>query len=242
MQIRMIPLGEDSISPTLLRAKSARRRMGHPARRITKTLSWFNSSKKNESAMSKLSKKVFENSLFCAESLKPDLEKKFGKVSKEFQSKYFPVLFEFMCFFLHLTNRSAFAHLGDERRNRLSNELVPATIDAMIETFFGHWPQNLIEGMKRDFYNNLNNAEMEYGRCKELLLDPKDDTPMLEKLESGAKSKSMVGQLTDNLSQIIEGEINLNAFFTILISEVVMKCLKKKELQALVSEASKEIK
>ncbi len=96
--------------------------------------------------------------------------------------------------------------------------------------------------MKRDFYNNLNNAEMEYGRCKELLLDPKDDTPTLEKLESGAKSKSMVGQLTDNLSQIIEGEINLNVLFTILIWEVVMKSLKKKELQALVSEASKEIK
>ena len=73
-------------------------------------------------------------------------------------------------------------------------------------------------------------------------LDPKDDTPTLEKLMSGAKSKSMVGQLTDNLSQIIEGKINVNALFPILIWGGVTESLKKKELQALVSEASKEIK
>jgi hypothetical protein len=83
---------------------------------------------------------------------------------------------------------------------------------------------------------------MEYGSCKELLLDPKDDTRILEKIISGAKSKSMVGQLTDNLSQIIEGEINMNAFFPIQIWDVVIESLKKKEIEALVSEASKEIK
>ena len=83
---------------------------------------------------------------------------------------------------------------------------------------------------------------MDYGSCKELLLDPKDDVPTVEKLESGAKSKSMIGRLTDNLSQIIEGEINRNALFTILIWEVVIESLRKKELQTLVSEASREIK
>jgi hypothetical protein len=44
--------------------------------------------KKNQSALSKLSTKVFEKSLFCAEALKPDLEEKFGKGSKEFQSRW----------------------------------------------------------------------------------------------------------------------------------------------------------
>jgi len=218
-------------------------------------MSWFNSSKKNEStlkrvnailkrvaAMSKLSNKVFEKSLLCAESLKPDLEEKFGKDSKEFHSKYIPVLFEFMYFFLHLTNRYAFAQLGNERRNKLYDELVPPTIDAMIETYFGHWPQNLKDGIESDFYNNLANTEMEYGSCKELLLDPKDDTRIFEKIELGAKSKSVVGQLTDNLSQIIEGKINTAALFTLQIWGVVIESLKKKEIEALVSEASKEIK
>jgi hypothetical protein len=205
-------------------------------------MSWFNSSKKNESAMSKLSKKVFEMSLLCAEALKPDLEKKFGKGSKTFNSKYVPVLFEFMYFFLHLTDRYAFDQLGHERRNKLYDQLVPTTIDAMIKNSFGHsCPKNIRDGIEKDFYSNLSNAQMDYGSCKELLLDPKDDTRTLEKLKSGAKSKSMVGQLTDNLSQIIEGEINCNAFFPMLIWDVVIESPKKKELQALVSEASKEI-
>jgi hypothetical protein len=200
-------------------------------------MSWFDSSRKNESAMSKLSGKVFEKSLLCAESLRPDLEEKFGKDSKTFHSKYTPVLFEFMYFFLHLTNRYAFAQLGQERRNKLYDELVPTTIDATIETYFGHWPQNLRDGIERDFYSNLNNTEMEYGSCKELLLMPEDDAPTVEKIRSGAKSKSMIGQLTDNLSLIIEGEISLDPIFRLTICGVVVESLKKKEIQDLVSEA-----
>jgi hypothetical protein len=147
----------------------------------------------NESAVSKLGKKVFENSLLCAESLKPDLEEKFGKDSKEFHSTYILVLLEYMWFFLHLTNRYAFAQLGHERRNKLLDVLGPSTIDATIETYFSHWPQSLKDGIERDFYKNLNNREIEYASCKELLLKPEDDTRILEKLKSGAKSKSMVG-------------------------------------------------
>ena len=192
--------------------------------------------------MAKLSKKVFEMSLLCAETLKPDLGKRFGKDSAIYNSKYFPVLFEFTYFFINLTDRYAFNQLGHERRNELSDELVPATVHATIETLFGHCQQNIRDGIERDFYSNLNNAQMDYGSCKELLLDPKDDVPTVEKLESGAKSKSMIGRLTDNLSQIIEGEINRSALFTILIWEVVIESLRKRELQTLVSEASKEIK
>jgi hypothetical protein len=96
--------------------------------------------------------------------------------------------------------------------------------------------------MERDFYSNLNNAEMEYSSCKELLLKPEDDTSTLEKIASGAKSKSVVGQLTDNLSQIIEDETGLDPFFKMTIWGVVIESLKKKEIQDLVSEASKEIK
>ncbi len=211
-------------------------------RRSRITTRWFHGSKKNESVLSRLSNIVFEKSLLCAEVLKPDLEKKFGKDSKEFHSKYVPVLFEFMYFFLHLTDRYAFAQLGNERRNKLIDELVPPTIDATIETYFGHWPKNLKDGIEKDFYSNLNNAQIEYGSCKELLLDPKDDTPTLERIMSGTKSKSMVGQLTDNLSQIIEGEIGLDPFFPMMIWGAVIESLKKKEIQDLISEASNEIK
>jgi hypothetical protein len=112
----------------------------------------INSFKKNESALFKLSNKSFEKSLLCAEALKPDLEKKFGKDSKEFHSKYIPVLLEFMYFFLHLTNRSAFAQLGHEKRNKLYDELAPLVIDDTTRTLctlFG-WPTNLNDGINSD--------------------------------------------------------------------------------------------
>lgn len=205
-------------------------------------MNWLNSFKKNESALSKLSKIIFDDSLSCAESLRSDLEEKYGKDSKEFQSKYVPVVFEFMYFFLHLTNRSAFSQLGHEKRNRLQSLLAPLVIEPTIDAFFGHWPKNLKDGIKNDFYSNLNNAEMGYGSCKELLLKPEEDTPTREKIESGKLSKSMVGQLIDNLLQIIEGKINTNPFFIVVIWEVVVDTLKKKEIDRLVLAVSKEMK
>lgn len=201
-------------------------------------MSWLNRFRKNESALVKLSKTVFEKSLSGAQALKPDLENKFGKDTKEFQSKYFPVLFEFMYFFLHVTDRVAFNQLGPERRNQLIDSLVPPTIDATIETYFDHWPQKSKDGIRKDFYSNLNNAQTEYGSCKELFLDPKDDIRALERAISGAKSKSAVGQLTDNLSQLIEGGISFDVVFTTLIWGVAMD--GEVELCALVSEVSKE--
>lgn len=210
--------------------------------RDTQIMNWLNSFKKNESALSKLSKKIFEDSLSCAESLRSDLEDKCGKDSKEFQSKYVPVIFEFMYFFLHLTNRSAFSQLGHEKRNKLQSQLAPLVIEPTIDAFFGHWPKDLKDGIKNDFYSNLNNAEMGYGSCKELLLKPEEDTPTREKIESGKLSKSMVGQLIDNLSQIIEGEVNKDMFFTMKIWEVVINTLENKDIDRLVLAVSKEMK
>jgi hypothetical protein len=205
-------------------------------------MSWLNIFRKNESALSKLSNKVFEKSLLCAETLKPDLEEKFGKDSKEFSLKYIPVLLEFMCFFLHLTDRYALNLLGHEKRDKLIDELCPSTIDVMTQRLCGHWPTSSKDQLRKDFLDRFNSAQIEYGSCKELLLKPEDDTPAMQKLMSGAKSKSMVGQLTDFLSRIIKGEINVNAFFAVQVWGAVMGTLEKKEIHALVPEASREIK
>ena len=204
-------------------------------------MAWINSFKKHDSALSNLSEKVFENSLLCAESLRKDLEEKYGKDTKEFHLKFTMVLFEFMYFFLHLTNRSAFKQLGEEKRSKLLDELGPVLVNAVTETLFGHWPQNLKDGIKRDFYDNLNNSEIEYGSCTQLFLKLEDDTTILKKIESGKKSRSMIGQLVDNLSRVIKGDINTNPFFGLQISTLVIDILKKKEIDPLVLAVSKEM-
>ncbi len=96
-----------------------------------------------------------------------------------------------MYFFFHLTNRLAFAQLGHEKRNKLYDELIPPTIDATIRTLFVRLSRNSEDEIKKNCYDGLNTTEMMYGSCEKLLLE--HDTPSLVKMESGAKSKSMVG-------------------------------------------------
>lgn len=205
-------------------------------------MNWINLFKKNKSAVAELSQVIFEDSLFCAESLKKDLENRFGKDSKDFNAKYTPVLFEFLYFFLHHTNRMAFTQLGQEKRTKLQNEIVPLIAETTIETLLGHWPQNFKIGVKDEFYRNLNSRELEYGSCKELLLKPEDDIQISEKISGGKKSLSVVGQLVDNLSMAINGEMNKDILFTMKIWKVMIEILEKKRVDGLVFAVSKELK
>ena len=73
--------------------------------------------------LSELSNKIIKISFFCTDSLNQNLEEKYGKDTKEFLSKHIQVLFEFTCFSLHITSRSAFKQLGQEKRNELQDKL-----------------------------------------------------------------------------------------------------------------------
>ncbi len=195
----------------------------------------------NGPASSSFLEKIIELSLLCAESLEKDLEEKYVKDSEEFHSKCISVLLEFIYFFLHVASRSAFMQLGQEKRNKLLDKLKPLIIDTTVDTLFKHWPKNLQDETRKEIYSNCNNAEIGYGSCEMLFL-AEGDTTFFEKIKSGKKSKSVVGQLIDNLSQIIEGKINLNAIFDFQIKSIVFEILKDKEIDNLVLEISKEIK
>lgn len=54
----------------------------------------------------------------------------------------------------------------------------------------------------------------------------------------------MVGQLIDNVSEIITGKVNMNAIFQIQVWETVIKILEKnkKEIDALIPKAFAELK
>ncbi len=88
---------------------------------------------------------------------------------KENQENWLYVQFEFVYFFMHLTNRSAFSILGPEGRNKLQNELSLLIVGSIFDAMVGHWPQKFKDGIRHDFLEKLNNAELEYGACKEFL-------------------------------------------------------------------------
>ena len=207
-------------------------------------MGWLNRFKKDESAISELSKKIYEYSLFCAEPLKKELEEKFGKNSKECLDNYFRICFEFMVFFLHITNRSAFLQLGHEKRVALQNKLYPIVIDPTIETVFKGNAKESIDKIKDEFHQKVDDADEEYSKCKKIFLPPQDDVDPLTRIAFGGmvKSRGMLNQLIDRVATIITGQpMNDNAQFPLLIIDNVLNILKKNEIDKLVLKASKEI-
>ena len=75
------------------------------------------------------------------------------------------VYFEFVYFFMHITNRVAFRILGHERRTKLQEELGPAMVHAVVESLCGHWPGEMKERIKHEFFEKMNDAEVEYSAC-----------------------------------------------------------------------------
>ena len=201
-------------------------------------MGWLNSFKKKDSAVLELSKLIFVSSISLVEQLKSYLEEKFGKDSKDYHQKYIEVLFEFVYFYLQLNDRIGFQELGYEKRQKLNDVVGPLVVDSMIKTVFANWSSHLQEGIKKDFYENLNNAQIEYSKCKALMLREEEDISYADKVATGAKSRGSINLLADNLMKILN---NHNPITRAKFMYLAMNPLRIKELKSLVLKASKEI-
>jgi hypothetical protein len=103
----------------------------------------------------------------CNQKITPYLRpgNKFAE-HREVQEVY--VFYEFLYFFLHLMNREAHTRLGPDRVVKLRNEVRPLIIPSAVDAFFGCWPEKFKSRIESEFYNKLNDAEMEYASCKGL--------------------------------------------------------------------------
>jgi len=72
------------------------------------------------------------------------------------------IFFEYVYFYLHLAMRSAFVALTEYQMGNLQEYLGILVPAAAVESYFAHWPEELLRGMKREFVDNLNEAELEY--------------------------------------------------------------------------------
>lgn len=199
-------------------------------------MGWADSFKK--SAITELSKKIFESSALCAEHLKPYLEEKFKKGSKEYHQKYIEVLFEFLFFFMHLNDRIGFQECGHEKQQKLNEAVGPLVVDPMIKTMFGHWPDHLQEGIRKDFYESLGNAQLEYSQCKSLMVKDDEDISYADKVATGAKSRGTINLLADNLMESLD---DYNPVSRAKVMHMVIMNFKIEEFKQLVLKACKEI-
>jgi hypothetical protein len=76
------------------------------------------------------------------------------------------VCYEFLYFFMHLTDRFAFQKIGLERRSKLMDALEPLITGPAVDAFFDHWPENMKSKMRSEFRGKMNDAQIGYAECK----------------------------------------------------------------------------
>lgn len=176
-----------------------------------------------------LSAKILEFSQKGAELFKDELEELYGSDSKEYHLKFFPILSEFIYFTLHIINRISFSKLGQEKRIKFQNVLLPIVTRMIIEVYFNHWPRKYKKGIENDFIDNLNNAEIEYSKCntvfnKDILTK---NNPRIHDADIG-----FINQLCFNLGEIINEETEiLNIDLLLLVVEHSTRLFTEKYLK-----------
>ncbi|HEX6977632.1 MAG TPA: hypothetical protein VF185_04765 [Patescibacteria group bacterium] len=139
-------------------------------------MGFFNKQKDKHQALKALGLAILQLSFECGQQFKVDVDEKFGKDSKEAISHLIEVQYEFLFFFMHLTMRYAFGELGHEKRVKIQDFLSPTLQETTTKSWFGHWPDKYKEGIKNEFYRNMNNAELEYSKYKKMFAD-KNESP-----------------------------------------------------------------
>ena len=115
----------------------------------------------SDNALLELDGAIFQASLAVAEWAKPTIEN-LPEGDKQTKLKWTYVLFESLYFFMHLTNRSAYGRLIEDRARRLQEKLGPLCVHLTVETLFSDWPEDKKEAIRREFCENLNKADFEY--------------------------------------------------------------------------------
>lgn len=83
---------------------------------------------------------------------------------------------EFVYFYMHMTMRAAAAQLTNERIEKLQGYLGPLVSSVAIDSYCAHWPDDLKRRMTAEFFENLNNAELEYShRAKAASTSPGEE-------------------------------------------------------------------
>src|SRR5258708_6739687 len=102
------------------------------------------------------------------------------------------VFFEFLYFFLYMTDRAAHSRLKEVELDRIRQIIYPSAIAATINLLIPHWPQKYKTGITKEFYENLNAAVHEYSASTELRSlewKPLTDESLLNKLARNVAEK-----------------------------------------------------
>ncbi len=139
------------------------------------------------------------------------------------------IFYEFIYFFMHMSMRKAFDNLTENQIKQMQDFIGPIVSSTAVDSFFKPWPSDLKEKIQSEFYEKLNDAEIEYSTCKELFSKGKPLT-----------GNSLFSKLAQNISNLIEDNNNLAILMTVL--DVSMREFTNMKLDVLISNFKDELK
>ena len=105
---------------------------------------------------------IMQAATSCRDAAKPLIQ---APSEKDRIQREIYVFYEFIYFFMHITKRQAFAVLSAPQMEKLQGYLDPLISSTAIDSYFAHWPEDLKQKITRDFYEKLNESEVEYSEC-----------------------------------------------------------------------------
>ena len=137
----------------------------------------------------------------CLQGVKPILSAT-GKGSIKVEVM---VWFEFVFFFIHMTNRAAHTQLTSQQFEQLHGFIGELIIPVAIDTYMADWPEEIKAGMRKRFVSDLNNAEIEYASSKELV---SKDKPLT--------GNSLLSKLAKNVASHCESSTNPEVLMSVI--------------------------
>jgi hypothetical protein len=142
------------------------------------------------------------------------------------------VFYEFLYFYMHMAMRSTFGQLTEEQLRKLQSFLGPLVSSAAIDSYFGHWPDELKKKMRGEFYDRLNDAEVEYAEATRFDSSEQRDKRLTQKLQA------LFMKLGSNVSNL-SGHSEHDLAMIVSVSEVAINEWTKMSLDNLVAEIKK---
>jgi len=166
---------------------------------------------------------IIKASHHCFETIKPFIN---APNDKEKQQSEILLFYEFIYFFMHMTNRLAFSKISTKQIQKLQEFIGPIIAETAINTFFNHWPDDYKSRMNSEFYEKVNITELEYSKSKELFSKDKPFT-----------SDSLFSMLARNVAELTGSSMN-PATMTAILS-VATNEFSEMKLAELIQSASK---
>jgi hypothetical protein len=141
------------------------------------------------------------------------------------------IFYEFIYFFMHMTMRQAFAGLTAARLEELQAYLGPLISSVAIDSYFAHWPQDRKERMIGEFYDKLNEAELEYTETTQFETEWQGDD------RAKAKLRALFMKLAANVGNwAVDDESNLSVLPPVI--EVSIREWKNMKLDSLIADVA----